>query len=87
MSDETPCPTCGEPVPVGANFCEACGAQLGEVTEESAQAGPKVERLGSVPISRAKLVMPRTWTISKSSARVCSAPSRFLRISWTGSTC
>lgn len=52
MSDETPCPTCGEPVPVGANFCEACGAQLGEVTEESAQAGPKVERLGSVPISR-----------------------------------
>lgn len=49
---ETPCPVCGESVPEGANFCEACGAQLGEVTEAAAQAAPKVERLGSVPISR-----------------------------------
>jgi len=46
-----PCPTCGEPVPVGANFCEVCGAQLGEVTEADAQAGPKVGRPGSLPIS------------------------------------
>ena len=50
--DSAPCPSCGEPVPVGANFCEGCGAQLGEVTEEAAQAAPRVERLGSVPISR-----------------------------------
>lgn len=46
-----PCPTCGDPVPVGANFCEACGAQLGEVTEADAQSGPKVDRRGSLPIS------------------------------------
>jgi serine/threonine protein phosphatase PrpC len=49
---QAPCPSCGEPVPDGANFCEACGAQLGEVTEEVAQAGPKVDHPGSLPISR-----------------------------------
>ncbi|MDO5501936.1 MAG: protein phosphatase 2C domain-containing protein [Actinomycetia bacterium] len=46
-----PCPNCGDPVAAGANFCEACGAQLGEVTASVAQAGPRVDRPGSVPIS------------------------------------
>lgn len=60
--DTHPCPTCGEPVPVGANFCEACGAQLGEVTEAVAQAGPKVERHGSSPISRPTHLVTDTAT-------------------------
>jgi serine/threonine protein phosphatase PrpC len=46
------CPRCGETVPDGANFCEACGTQLGEVTEQEAQTGPKVQAHGSLPISR-----------------------------------
>lgn len=46
------CPRCGEEVPEGANFCEACGTQLGEVTEHEAQTGLKVEGPGSSPISR-----------------------------------
>ncbi|MCA1781245.1 MAG: PP2C family serine/threonine-protein phosphatase [Dermatophilaceae bacterium] len=60
--DTLPCPNCGEPVPVGANFCEGCGAQLGEVTEKVAQAGPKVDRLGSVPISRPTHLVTDTAT-------------------------
>lgn len=50
--DAQPCPTCGEPVPVGANFCEGCGAQLGSVTAEDAQAAPKIESEASMPVSR-----------------------------------
>lgn len=49
--DSQPCPSCGEPVAFGANFCEGCGAQLGSVTEADAQAGPRVEHAGSLPIS------------------------------------
>jgi serine/threonine protein phosphatase PrpC len=60
--DSRPCPTCGEPVPVGANFCEACGAQLGEVTEAAAQAAPRVEQLSSVPISRPTHLVTDTET-------------------------
>lgn len=60
--DSRPCPKCGEPVPVGANFCEACGAQLGDVTEEAAQAAPKVEQLSSVPISRPTHLVTDTGT-------------------------
>ena len=70
MSLETPCPTCGEPVPAGANFCEACGAQLGDVTEAAAQAGPKVEHLTSVPISRPTHVV--TDTPAAESRRPCA---------------
>jgi serine/threonine protein phosphatase PrpC len=51
MTDQT-CPRCGEGVPAGANFCEACGTQLGEVTAEEAQTGLKVEPHGLSPISR-----------------------------------
>ena len=46
------CPRCGEEVPDGANFCEACGTQLGEVTEQQAHTGLKVEGPDSSPISR-----------------------------------
>lgn len=45
------CPSCGEPVAAGTNFCEGCGAQLGSVTAADAQAGPRVERAGSLPVS------------------------------------
>lgn len=49
---DNPCPTCGEPVPVGANFCEGCGAQLGAVTVADAQSAPRLEHGGSLPVSR-----------------------------------
>ena len=50
--ESQPCPSCGDPVPFGSNFCEGCGAQLGAVTAADAQAGPRVERPGSLPVSR-----------------------------------
>lgn len=60
--DSRPCPSCGEPVLGGANFCEGCGAQLGEVTPEVAQAAPRVENLSSVPISRPTHLVTDTAT-------------------------
>lgn len=53
FSPETqPCPSCGDPVAFGSNFCEGCGAQLGAVTAADAQAAPRVDRPGSLPVSR-----------------------------------
>lgn len=46
-----PCPSCGESIAQDANFCESCGAQLGDVTEADAQAAPAVVRPGTLPIS------------------------------------
>ena len=50
--DSVSCPSCGESVPGGANFCEGCGAQLGAVTEADAQAAPRLDNPGSLPVSR-----------------------------------
>ncbi|MCY7394736.1 MAG: zinc ribbon domain-containing protein [Nocardioides sp.] len=36
----TACPSCGEPLPVGAKFCEACGASLGGADSAPAEPEP-----------------------------------------------
>lgn len=48
----TPCPKCGEPVAVGANFCEACGTQLGTIDEAAAASLPREGADEVAPVSR-----------------------------------
>ncbi len=52
MTPPTPCPSCGAEIEAGANFCEACGAQLGEVDATAAAAIPHSGADDRLPISR-----------------------------------
>ncbi|MEI2819228.1 MAG: protein phosphatase 2C domain-containing protein [Marmoricola sp.] len=45
------CPHCGEEIATGANFCEGCGAQLGDVSQEAAATLPRVNADVAVPVS------------------------------------
>lgn len=65
-----PCPSCAGPIAADANFCEACGAQLGEVTEADARAAPAVGTPGSLPISLPTHML--TQTSAPAPARACA---------------
>lgn len=51
QAQSVPCPACGEPVAAGSNFCEGCGAQLGDVTAADARSAPRVDGPESLPVS------------------------------------